>query len=155
MPTRARRCRDEGFSLVELAVVVVILGVLVAIALPSFLGSRTSAQDRAAQSQIRAVLLAAKAFRLEHGAYTVAIADLLAFDPNVAVHAADSTIGVEPWFAQGTDQTVCLTRTSKSGNLFSVWESVTVGTWYGTADLSGGGANCPAAVPAGYTQDGW
>jgi len=155
MPARARRRRDEGFSLVELVVVVVIMGILVAIGLPSFLGSRTTAQDRAAQSQIRAVLLAEKAFRIEHGAYTVTLADLLAFDPNVSVHAADSTVGVEPWFAQGTDQIVCLTRTSQSGNLFSVWESLTVGTWYGTGDLSGGGANCPAAVPAGYTQAGW
>lgn len=149
------RRRDEGFTLVELAVVVVIIGILVGIAIPSFLGSRTTAQDRASQSQIRAVLLAEKAFRLEHDAYTEATADLLAFDPNVAVHASDSTVGVEPWFAQGTDQIVCLTRTSRSGHLFSVWESVTVGTWYGTSDLSGGGANCPAAPPIGYTQDGW
>ena len=63
--------RDEGFTLIELMVVVMIIAVLIAIAIPSFLGFRKSAQDRAAQSEVRNVLLAEKAFWLEDGDYTL------------------------------------------------------------------------------------
>ena len=55
--------RDEGFTLIELMVVVMIIAVLIAIAIPSFLGFRKSAQDRSAQSDIRNVLLSEKAYR--------------------------------------------------------------------------------------------
>ena len=146
--------RDEGFTLIELMVVVMIIAVLIAIAIPSFLGFRKSAQDRSAQAEIRTVLLAEKAIWLEEGAYTELAAEILPLEPNAVVDDFDSTIGVEPWLNVGSDQIVCLTRHSDSGNVFSVWESATAGTYFGTTDISGAG-NCPGAAPAGYTQDGW
>jgi type IV pilus assembly protein PilA len=51
---------DEGFTLIELMVVVLIIAILLAIAIPTFLGAQDRARDRAAQSNLRNGITAAK-----------------------------------------------------------------------------------------------
>ena len=67
---RQRIQDDKGFTLIELMVVVLIIAILIAIAIPTFLGLRRRAQDRAAQSDLRNGLTAAKAFYTDAEAYT-------------------------------------------------------------------------------------
>ncbi len=55
-----RRMDEEGFSLVELMVVVLIIAILLAIGIPSFLGARKRAQERATQASLRLAVTAAK-----------------------------------------------------------------------------------------------
>jgi type IV pilus assembly protein PilA len=67
---RTRMKDDKGFTLIELMVVVLIIAILIAIAIPTFLGMRRRAQDRAAQSDLRNGVTAAKAFFTDKDSYT-------------------------------------------------------------------------------------
>ena len=55
-----RRGRDQGFTLVEVLLVTAVIGVLLAIAIPSFLGSKSRVQDRSAQANLRIAFTNAK-----------------------------------------------------------------------------------------------
>jgi type IV pilus assembly protein PilA len=86
---------DAGFTLIELMVVLLILAILLAIAIPTFLGVTKSANDRAAQSNLNTALLNAKAqYQQNSQAYPATgalVTALQSAEPSVTFTAGNST----------------------------------------------------------------
>jgi type IV pilus assembly protein PilA len=127
---------DKGFTLIELMVVVLIIAILIAIAIPTFLGLRERAQDRAAQAELRDGLTAAKAFYTDDETYT-------GFTDGVAegIEPSLNWAGDEPNIETASGNTVRLTQESESEAFFCI-QDVNGNTGYGE------GATLAAAVTA-------
>ena len=160
---RVRRVRAErGFSLIELAVVVLIIAVLIAVAIPVFLGARTRAQDTEAMTSLGYAVGAERGYYADAGVYTTDPAALrreiqqaVTFvtgtpaegGKEVAVTVAD--VGSEQ---DQQDQLVCRGAVAAAGRTFTVKDmaqGASAGTWYLRGEDPGG---CTTDV-GGYTRD--
>lgn len=96
----------KGFTLVEIMIVVVIIGLLAAMAIPAFQKVRISSQDKAVLNNARQLSSGADQYFLENGVSTVAISDLVGSDKYVK---AVNTVANETYptiYTQGTTITI-------------------------------------------------
>lgn len=115
----ARHNGEQGFTLVEVMVVVLIIGILLAIGIPTFLGARSRAQDRAAQSNLRIAQTTSLILFTDDGTFTPA--------DSTGMAAAEPQIN---WIAGSVDST--------DEALVSVGPNA-AGTEFGAASLSDSG----------------
>jgi len=102
---------SKGFTLVEIMIVVVIIGLLAAMAIPAFQKVRTNSQDKAVLNNARQISAGADQYYLENGVSTVTLSDLLG--PTSYVKALNSV--AHETYPQGFSQGTTITITSVAG----------------------------------------
>ena len=138
-----RSGHEDGFSMIELLVVILVIGILAAIAIPSFLNQTSKANDASAKELVRSSETAAETYATDHsGDYGgMDVSALVAIEPTIATSSAGTVKAFLSGVSNVSSDTYTVTTTSASGNTYSITrtsDGTTVRTCTGT---SGGCTN--------------
>jgi type IV pilus assembly protein PilA len=145
---------DRGFTLIELMVVLLIIAILLAVMIPTFLGSRDKALNRSAEADLRNALTAAKTLYSDSGDYSGAASatSLQSVEPSLSFTTGSTSTPGQVSVSVAVDyETIDLATLSGSGNCFYLQDvasaSASSGTWY--ASQSGSNSSCVAPASGG------
>ena len=143
---------DAGFTLIELMVVLLILAILLAIAIPTFLGVTAGANDRAAQSNLNTALTSAKTAETQNQqTYTGLTAAALHGDqPNITFDGgAVTAVGDVSVYVSSDGNGIVLASWSTAGTCWYVVDNLAT-VEDSNAITPYGGAGAPPTAAGGY-----
>jgi type IV pilus assembly protein PilA len=128
---------EDAFSLIELLVVLIIIGILAAIAIASFTGQQNKAHDAEAKSAARSAQLAMETYFVDHKSYSGAtVSDLQSVQPSLA-----DAPGLAIQQATPNRYQLSTSSTSTSPVTFTVTRSPSGTTTHSCAPANAGGCN--------------
>jgi type IV pilus assembly protein PilA len=126
---RRRAEEEKGFTLIELLVVILIIGILAAIAIPSFINQKSKGNDASAKELARTMQTAAETYATDNGGdYTgLDVTKLVAIEPTIQIGAGNSNAyTVAATGVSGASTTgYTVTATSTTGNTYTITKAAT------------------------------